>query len=263
MEGTPAVTAGAAGAVPPGNPPVLRAAGPSRHRRGRCRWRWCTAPTTTGPGPRSTPSSGRPPPPGRSRRLATPLGRTLPTSTYTLLDHTGAARDPLGRRGDRRRRRPAAPRSMTWLDVATASTRSTTRPRRAAGPGRADHRGTSPPWALISAHAAARGTWPGGDDRLRPLDRAGRSNTDRPTAGCVRRAHPRCGALRRHGGARHPAAAAPGLSGGAPGRPAPAWARWAGSSAAQQALQPGRGAPRPAGPAAQPDRASPRSPRRC
>ena len=193
VEGPPAVTAGAAGAVPPGNPPVLRAAGalPWRHQRGQLQvalvhrpryddWAWAKGKL----------DADEQWPAAAAREVqeetgyTVRLGRTLPTSTYTLLDRTGArvtkevrywAAEVIAGDGVLQHEID----EVAWLDVATASTRlDYARDRdQLRALVRADHEGTLATWPLVlvrHAHAAARGTWSGGDDRLRPLDRAGR-----------------------------------------------------------------------------------------
>ena len=202
------------------------------------------------------------------------LGRPLPTSTYTLLDRDRRPRDQggalLGRRGHRRRRRPAARDRRGRLarrrhrhdrldyardrDQLLALVRADQRGRRWP-PGR---------WSLVRhAHAVPRGTWSGADDRLRPLDRAGRGSAPSQigpllAAYGVRRGRLlRCGALRRHRRARMPRRAACRLRlragavrGGVRGRTRRrASATCAGSSSRRQAgraVQPRPGAARPA-----------------
>jgi len=185
--------AGAAGGVPPGNPPVQRAAGalPWRHQRGQLQvalvhrpryddWAWAKGKL----------DADEQWPAAAAREVqeetgyTVRLGRTLPTSAYTLLDRTGArvtkevrywAAEVIAGDGVLQHEID----EVAWLDVATASTRlDYARDRdQLRALVRADHEGTLATWPLLlirHARAAPRGSWPGGDDRLRPLDRAGR-----------------------------------------------------------------------------------------
>jgi 8-oxo-dGTP diphosphatase len=185
---------GSAGAaVPPGDPPVQRAAGalPWRRQRGGLQvalvhrpryddWSWAKG--KLDPGEQFPVAAAREV--QEETGYAVRLGRSLPTSTYTLLDRTGArvtkevrywAAEVIAGDGILEHEID----EVAWLDVVSASTRlDYARDRdQLRALVRAEHEGTLATWpiALIRhAHAIPRGSWSGDDDRLRPLDRAGK-----------------------------------------------------------------------------------------
>ena len=141
------------------------------------------------------------------------LGRPLPTSTYTLLDRSGApvtkevrywAAEVIGGDGILQHEID----EVAWLDVAAASARlDYARDRdQLRALVRAEHEGTLATWPLAlvrHAHAVPRGAWSGDDDRQRPAGPRGQGAgpRDRPAARCLRRPSPgllRRGPLRGH-----------------------------------------------------------------
>jgi 8-oxo-dGTP pyrophosphatase MutT (NUDIX family) len=193
VEGPAAVSDSARGGPPQSDLPVVRAAGalPWRHQRGLLQvalvhrpryddWAW----------PKGKLDPGEQPPVAAAREVqeetghVVRLGRTLPTSTYTVKDRTGApvtkevrywAAEVIGGDGILEHEID----EVAWLDAATASTRldypHDQDQLRALV--RADDEGTLATWPLAlirHARAIPRGAWSGDDDRLRPLDRAGK-----------------------------------------------------------------------------------------
>ena len=112
------------------------------------------------------------------------LGRPLPTAEYTVLDATGTPATKTVRYWAAEATRPAGHLrneidEVRWLDVVSASDRlDYARDRdQLRALVRADKAGTLTTWPLAlvrHARAVGRGSWTG-DDRLRPLDGAGRS----------------------------------------------------------------------------------------
>lgn len=187
------MTDGTGGAAPQGTPPVLRAAGavPWRHQRGQLQvalvhrpryddWAWAKG--------KLDPDEQFPVAAAREVEEETGytvrLGRRLPTSTYTLLDRSGApvtkevrywAAEVIGGDGILQHEID----DVAWLDVAAASARlDYARDRdQLRAMVRAEHEGELATWPLAlvrHAHAVPRGAWSGDDDRQRPLDRAGK-----------------------------------------------------------------------------------------
>ena len=112
------------------------------------------------------------------------LGRPLPPAEYTILDAAGTPATKTVRYWAAEATTPAGALrneidEVRWLDVISASDRlDYARDRdQLRALVRADKAGTLTTWPLAlvrHAHAVGRGSW-SGDDRLRPLDRAGRS----------------------------------------------------------------------------------------
>ena len=124
-----------------------------------------------------------------------------------VLDRTGAPGDQagplLGRArsigGDGRARATRSTRSpgWTWSRATTGSTTPATATScaRSSAPSTSGTLATWPLALVRHAHAVPRGSWSGGDDRLRPLDRAGEA------AGAAR-SRPLLGGLRRDAAGR-------------------------------------------------------------
>ncbi len=112
------------------------------------------------------------------------LGRPLPPAEYTILDAAGTPATKTVRYWAAEATTPAGALlneidEVRWLDVISASDRlDYARDRdQLRALVRAEKAGTLATWPLAlvrHAHAVGRGSW-SGDDRLRPLDRAGRS----------------------------------------------------------------------------------------
>ena len=114
------------------------------------------------------------------------LGRPLPTAEYTVLDAAGTPATKTVRYWAAEATRPPGELrneidEVRWLDVVSASDRlDYARDRdQLRALVRADKAGTLTTWPLVlvrHAHAVGRGSW-SGDDRLRPLDRAGETRS--------------------------------------------------------------------------------------